>query len=175
MPVSSDDVLRFLDAHGIAAHTHVHPPVRTVAESHALRGDIPGAHTKNLFLRDDKKTYYLVSILVPPDGDRPADLKSLRSRIGARGRLSFGTPEALHERLGVRPGSVSLLALLHDTHHQVTVVIDQALMDAVAINCHPMTNECTTSLTPAGLMAFLAATGHAPVILDLDLAEETSD
>ncbi|GGF81917.1 prolyl-tRNA editing protein [Azorhizobium oxalatiphilum] len=167
MPLSPDDVLRFLDAHGIAARTHTHPPLRTVAESQALRGNIPGAHTKNLFLRDDKKTYFLVSILVPPGDDRPADLKALRHRIGARGRLSFGTPEALYEHLGVRPGSVSLLALMNDPEHRVSVVIDDALMASDIINCHPLTNDKTTGLSAAGLTAFLAATGHQPLTVDL--------
>ncbi|WP_029003748.1 prolyl-tRNA synthetase associated domain-containing protein [Azorhizobium doebereinerae] len=164
MPLTPDDVLRYLDAHGIAARTYEHPAVHTVAESQALRGDIPGAHTKNLFLRDGKKTYFLVTL----EENTPVDLKGLRAKIGARGGLSFASPEALFEHLGVLPGSVSLLALVNDPDHRVQVVLDASLLAAEMVNCHPLSNEKTTSLTPAQLAAFLAATGHSSLAIDLE-------
>ncbi|WP_341990025.1 prolyl-tRNA synthetase associated domain-containing protein [Azorhizobium sp. AG788] len=168
MPLTPDDVLRYLDEHGIAVRTYSHPPVHTVAESQALRGDIPGAHTKNLFLRDGKKTYFLVTL----EENTPVDLKSLRGRIGARGGLSFASADALMDLLGVLPGSVSLLALVNDTERQVQVAIDARLMAAPLVNCHPVTNEKTTSLSPAQVQAFLATTGHVAALLALD--ESTS-
>lgn len=163
MPLTPDDLLRFLDAHGIAVRTYDHPAVHTVAESQALRGDIPGAHTKNLFLRDSKKTYFLVTL----DENTPVDLKALRNQIGARGGLSFASAEALMEHLGVLPGSVSLLALANDTEQRVRVVIDASLLAAPLVNCHPLTNEKTTSLSPEQLQAFLGATGHAATSIAL--------
>lgn len=164
MSLTPDDVLSYLAAHGIAAQTYSHPAVHTVAESQALRGDIPGAHTKNLFLRDGKKTYFLVTL----EENRPVDLKALRGLIGARGGLSFASPEALMDHLGVLPGAVSLLALANDADKRVQVVIDASLLEAPMINCHPLTNEKTTSLTPAQLQVFLQATGHVARPLDLD-------
>lgn len=164
MPLTTDEVLRFLHDHGIAARTYTHPPVHTVAESQALRGDIPGAHTKNLFLRDGKKTYFLVTL----EENTVVDLKGLRAKIGARGGLSFASAEALMEHLGVLPGSVSLLALANDAHRSVEVVMDASLMAAPLVNCHPLTNEKTTSLSPAQVRAFLAATGHVPTFVVVD-------
>ncbi|OYX84617.1 MAG: DNA-binding protein [Azorhizobium sp. 35-67-5] len=164
MPMIPDDVLSFLADHGIAVRTYTHPPVHTVAESQALRGDIPGAHTKNLFLRDGKKTYFLVTL----EENTPVDLKGLRARIGARGGLSFASAEALMEHLGVLPGSVSLLALVNDVEKRVQVVIDACLLAAPLVNCHPLTNERTTSLTPAQLRAFLSATGHVATPIEMD-------
>ena len=39
---------------GIETRTREHPPVFTVDEARALRGQIPGGHCKNLFLKDEK-------------------------------------------------------------------------------------------------------------------------
>jgi Ala-tRNA(Pro) deacylase len=164
MPATSDELLLYLDQNGIRAATAEHPAVHTVEESQRLRGDIPGRHTKNLFLRDSKKNFFLAVM----DETRTVDLKALRTKIGARGNLSFGTPEMLMELLGVTPGSVSLLALVNDKDNKVTVVIERRLLDADIINCHPLTNQRTTSLSPAQVMSFLALVGHVPLTVNLE-------
>lgn len=163
MPLSPDELLALLSANGIEAKTFTHPPLHTVADSKALRGDIPGAHTKNLFLRDAKKNYFLVTL----GEETPVDLKALRGLIGARGGLSFASAEALFEKLGVLPGAVTLLAAANDPNHAVRVVIEEALLAAALVNCHPLTNGKTTSLTPDALLAFLRLTGHEPLRIAL--------
>jgi Ala-tRNA(Pro) deacylase len=55
--------------------------------------------------------------------------------------------------------------LINDTTHQVTVVLDAALMENEVINAHPLTNEATTSIDTADLLGFIKATGHEPVVL----------
>jgi Ala-tRNA(Pro) deacylase len=155
----SEEVLSYLEQRGIIAKTYEHAPVHTVDESRELRGNIPGVHTKNLFLRDGKKNFFLV---VASEETR-INLKALGPRIGARGGLSFGSPDALMQNLGVTPGSVSLLAAVNDTEKRVTVVLDEALLKASLINCHPLSNQLTTSLSPEGVAAFLSATAHAPL------------
>ncbi len=162
-PLTPDTLLAFLAANGIAAETFHHPPLHTVAESKALRGAIPGAQTKNLFLRDAKKNYFLVTL----SEDAKVDLKALRAPLGARGTLSFASAEALYEILGVLPGSVTLLALANDPDHRVTFAIDAALLRAGAIGCHPLTNTRTSVLAPDALKAFLKMTGHQARELDL--------
>jgi Ala-tRNA(Pro) deacylase len=159
----SDDLLRFLQEKGIAAKTFEHPPVHTVEESRALRGDISGVHTKNLFLRDGKKRYFLFVT----DESRSVNLKSLGRIIGARGSLSFGSAEALMDMLGITAGAVSLLAAINDPQQNVTVVIDEGLLAAAAINCHPLTNCRTTSLTGEDIAAFMKATGHTPTYVSV--------
>jgi Ala-tRNA(Pro) deacylase len=162
--MTSDDLLAQFTAHGIEAVTRDHPPVHTVEESRQWRGDIPGIHTKNLFLRDSKKTFFLVVA----DEAATVNLKDLRHKIGAKGNLSFGAPDALLEKLGVTPGSVSLLALINDPEHHVTLVVDQSLLAADIVNCHPLTNERTTSLSIESLRKFLAMTGHSALGISLD-------
>lgn len=168
MPLTPDALLALLAENGIAAETFHHPALHTVADSKALRGDIPGAQCKNLFLRDSKKTYFLVTVAE----STPVNLKALRGPLGARGSLSFAAPEALFERLGVRPGSVTLLALANDTDHQVRVAVDKALLEAEAIGCHPLTNERTTVLSRAALQAFFRLTGHKVIAIDFDALAE---
>jgi Ala-tRNA(Pro) deacylase len=160
----SDTLLAHLEKNGVNARTFQHPAVHTVEESKALRGDIPGLHTKNLFLRDGKKNYFLFVT----EEDATINLKQLAKKIGAKGGLSFGSPEALLEMLGIRPGAVSVLAIVNDGQGRVRLILDRKLAGARAINCHPLSNERTTSLSQEAFAQFLAAAGREAVYVDLD-------
>lgn len=163
LALTSDDVIALIRDGGFQAALHEHAPVFTVEEMMSTCGDIAGAHTKNLFLRDGKKTHYLVTL----PHDARLDLKALRPVLGARGGLSFGSAEALADRLGVAPGSVSPLAILNDTERGVRVFIERSLLDADRINVHPLTNARTVSLRPNDLIALLRAHGFAAERFDL--------
>ena len=97
------------------------------------------------------------------------DLKSVHQAIGAASRVSFGKPEALMELLGVAPGSVTAFGAINDTGLRVRIVLDAPLLDHGLVNAHPLTNEATTSIAPAGLVRFIEATGHEPVILKVSM------
>jgi Ala-tRNA(Pro) deacylase len=153
-----------LEALGIAHRTVEHPAVFTVEQAKALRGDLPGHHIKNLFLRNKKEEMWLVVALE----DRAVDLKRLGEVLGA-GRLSFGSAERLRRHLGVEPGSVTPLALINAEARAVRLVLDRGLVDSAPINAHPLVNTMTTALAPADLMRFFEATGHAPRWLDFPL------
>jgi Ala-tRNA(Pro) deacylase len=160
------DLFAKLDALGIETVTHEHPPLFTVEESKALRGDLPGGHCKSLFLRDKKRNLWLAVMLE----DRAIDMKEMRKLIGASGSLSFGSPERLDELLGVKPGSVTPFALLNDTEHRLTVVLDAEMMGLDPLNYHPLTNTKTTAIAPKDLLRFIEACGHTPQIVDLSPA-----
>ena len=164
MAATPDDLFAMLAGLGLPTTTTDHAPVFTVEESQGLRGQIAGAHTKNLFLRDNKRRFFLVCL----EESAVVDLKRLRPLIEAKGGLSFASAEALFEHLGVRPGAVSLFALLNDTAGVVTAVVDAALLDAAVVNAHPLTNTRTTSITPGDLLTFLRATVHEPLVLRMD-------
>ncbi|RJG47007.1 prolyl-tRNA synthetase associated domain-containing protein [Mesorhizobium sp. DCY119] len=161
MPKHPDELFAFLEGLGIAVATKAHPPLFTVADSQSLRGEIPGGHTKNLFLKDKKDNFFLVTV----DEDAAVDLKQIHHLIGASGRVSFGKPEALMELLGVVPGAVTVFGLINDSEGRVKVILDSTLMENAVINAHPLTNEATTSISRDDLVAFVKATGHEPVIL----------
>ncbi len=158
---SPQQLLDRLTALGIAHRTVEHPPVFTVEQAKALRGDLPGHHIKNLFLRNKKEEMWLVVALE----DRPVDLRRLGDELGA-GRLSFGSPDRLRRTLGVEPGSVTPLALINDEARVVRLALDRGLAEGGPINAHPLVNSMTTSLSPGDLLRFLEATGHPPRWLD---------
>ena len=162
MPATEEDLFARLSELGIETETVRHPAVFTVEESKALRGDLPGGHTKNLFLKDKKGALWLVVALE----DRAVDMKDLRRRIGSA-QLSFGRPELLKEVLGIDPGSVTPFAVINDTENRVNVVLDAGMMSFQALNFHPLTNTATTSVTPEGLAAFIRSCGHEPAVVAL--------
>jgi Ala-tRNA(Pro) deacylase len=163
MPATPDDLFAFLDQLGIKHTTVSHPPLFTVEESQALRGTVPGGHTKNLFLKDKKGALFLVTALE----DATIELKSLHRLLGASGRFSFGPADQMLELLGVVPGAVTPFGALNDTQGRVTVVLDAALMQHDLINAHPLVNTMTTSIGRDDLVKFLRATGHEPRILEI--------
>jgi len=161
MPASPEDLFAALDRLRIAHQTVTHPPLFTVEESQALRGTIPGGHTKNLFLRDKKGTLFLVTALE----DAAIELKSLHRRLGASGRFSFGSADTMLETLGVVPGAVTPFGVMNDAGSRVTVVLDEDLMRHPTINAHPLVNTMTTSIGRDDLVRFLESTGHPPRIV----------
>src|SRR3974377_979137 len=130
MPKTPAELFAALDALNIPHRTVLHPPLFTVEQSRELRGQIPGGHTKNLFLRDKKGAIYLVVALENAALERQARHRSL----GASGRFSFGSPDLLREVWGVEPGSVSPFGAINDTGHRVTVVLDSAMMRHETLN-----------------------------------------
>ena len=161
-PATTDELFQYLAELGVRTTTARHAPVFTVEEAKALRGDLPGGHVKNLFLRNKRGEMWLVVA----EEDRAIDLKKLGERLGA-GRLSFGSAERLMASLGVPPGAVTPFAVINDRDHRVRVVIDRGLLAHDPLNCHPLTNAMTTAISPKDLLAFLAACGHRPEVIDL--------
>ena len=164
------DLDAFLREHSIVAACHMHPPVMTIEESERLVPRLPGAKTKNLFLRDKKG---LRHFLVTVPHDVAVDLAALGAALGA-GRLGFASPERLSTHLGITPGSVSLLALINDRVGAVEFVIDRKLWDAPAVHAHPLVNYATMVIAHAELERFLAATGHAACVIDVSAMARVS-
>jgi Ala-tRNA(Pro) deacylase len=150
-------VLAALDALGIRFDRYEHPPLASAADAAPHWADIDAAHTKNLFLRNQKGTrHYLVIIALL----KRADLRAVASQIGD-GKLSFGSPERLMALLGVTPGSVSPFGLIHDSAREVRVCVDRDLTTAGRISFHPNINTATLVLTFADFERFLADRGIA--------------
>ncbi|HTV70490.1 MAG TPA: prolyl-tRNA synthetase associated domain-containing protein [Rhizobiaceae bacterium] len=164
MPKTQAELFDFLNTLGIQTSTVTHPALFTVAQSQELRGEIAGAHTKNLFLKDKKDNYFLLTA----DEDSQIDLKTVDKKIGAASRVSFGKPEAMMEFLGVTPGAVTSFGLVNDTNGRVRFILDERLAAAEIINAHPLTNEATTSIASRDLIRFAEATGHPPLILNIE-------
>ena len=156
-----DDLFALFAALGIAHRTVEHPAVFRVGEGEDLKADMPGGHTKNLFLKDAKGQLWLVSALQ----DTRIDLKALPRAIGAA-RLSFGSAETMAAALGVTPGSVTAFALVNDPRGRVRFVLDRDLAQADPVNFHPLENTATTAISQTDFRRFLSALGVEPLIVD---------
>ena len=158
-----DRLLDWMAANGVQQTTHDHPAVFRVEEGLELKASMPGAHTKNLFLKDKKGRLWLISARQ----DTVVDLKRAPKTIGSD-RLSFGNEGLMYETLGLTPGSVTALGLINDPEQRVTFVLDKALWDAEIVNFHPLTNTATTALGQAAFRLFLALIGREPMVVDFE-------
>ena len=156
-----DRLLAWMAANGVEQTTHAHPAVFRVEEGLELKAAMPGAHTKNLFLKDKKGRLWLISARQ----DTVVDLKRAPKTIGSD-KLSFGNEALLYETLGVRGGSVTALGLINDPDRRVTFILDKALWDAEIVNFHPLTNTATTGLAQADFRRFLTLIGRQPMVVD---------
>jgi Ala-tRNA(Pro) deacylase len=160
-PANRADLLTWFDALGLEHRTVDHAPVFTVAEGDAIKANMPGGHTKNLFLKDKKGALILISALQSTQ----IALNQMHHRLGC-GRLSFGKPDLLEEALGVTPGSVTAFALVNDPDRRVRFILDAALMAHEVVNFHPLKNDATTAMPSADLLRMLDALGRDPEIVD---------
>ena len=157
------NIYEYLQDLGIEYVEHTHPPVFTCEEAEAHVQDVPGFHTKNLFLRDRKGTRHF---LVVVGYEKNVDLKSLADRLEVS-KLSFASPERLKQHLDLEPGSVTLLGIINDPEHHVEVILDQAVWDAKSVLSHPLVNTATLNISHEGLEKFLESEGHEYRIVDV--------
>lgn len=149
-----------ITAAGIVFDQVEHEAVFTVLESSAVERHVPGAHTKNLFLKDAGGQFYLVTVLA----EKQVDLGALRHMVGAA-RFSFGSADEMVELLGITPGSVTPLAAINDTRGRVQLVLDEVLAAQPRVNVHPLRNTATLGLSGLDLVRLLVRWRHAPLIV----------
>ena len=150
-----------LDKLGIVHETHEHEAVFTVEQGAEIKANLPGGHTKNLFLKDKAGALFLICAL----GDTQIPVNKLHKHLDCK-RLSFGKPDLMLETLGVTPGSVTFFAVMNDQEQRVQLVLDKALFAYDIINFHPLENTATTAFKSADMEAFARDTGHKPIIMD---------
>jgi len=160
MQQTQKELLKILSDIGIEYTTHEHPAVFTVEEAARHQDGIQGVHSKNLFLKDKKKHLFLVVTLA----DKPIKIKELAKKIGAKSP-SFGKPDLLMEALGVSPGSVTPFAAANIEKHEVTVILDEEMMENDLLNFHPLVNTATTTIAPGDLIKFLEHCHGSPEII----------
>jgi Ala-tRNA(Pro) deacylase len=157
------DFYQFLADHHIEYERHDHPAVYTVEEAERLVPPLPGAKSKNVFLRDKKGVRHFL-VVVP--AQKRVNIKALPEAVGSS-RLSFGSAERLKKYLGVEAGAVTLLAIFNDPDHAVEVFMDKTLWQSEAFNFHPLVNTATLVISRKNLERFIKATGHEIQILDV--------
>ncbi|KAF0766296.1 hypothetical protein AaE_002931, partial [Aphanomyces astaci] len=171
----AEKIIAAFHALGIPLENVDHVPAFTVEEQAAAVGHLPGVLTKNLVLKDKKEGIFLICAAA----HQTVEVKSLAKKmqlVSNKVNLRFATEDVLHNVLQVKQGSVSPLAVLNDTENQVRLVLDAALLTADKINCHPLQNDKTVSITPADLLKFVRHYAHEPLIVDfsVSVAQATS-
>jgi Ala-tRNA(Pro) deacylase len=129
---------------------HKHDALFTVQESKELRGKIKGAHSKNLFLKNKKNKFFLLSC----EESVKIDLKKISKSLDL-GNISFAREEHLDQYLQIKPGSVSPFALLNDRDGKVSFYLDKTLYESEHINFHPLINTLTITIETNKFIEFM--------------------
>jgi len=145
-----------LEQLGIEYTRFEHPPVYTVEEAKEYWQDIEGAHSKNLFLRNNKGNRHYLVVL---EQSKKADIKDLSAKLAA-GKLSFASERRLKEHLGLETGAVSPFGLINDQKKAVTVALDRDLQKKDKVNFHPNVNTATINLSYEDFEKFLKHCGN---------------
>ena len=138
-----NEVEAFLRQHNIEYTLHEHPAVYTVEEAEEICKDIPGLSSKNLFLKDKSSGEYLLAII---PAKKKMNFKNF-SKAAGRKKITFGEKEAMMEKLGVEPGSVSPFGLIHDKENAIKVYLDKEVAEAEIVGFHPNVNTATLTMT----------------------------
>lgn len=151
-----------LDLLGCSYAVEEHQAVFTVAESSALHDDLPGVHSKNLFLKDSDGRFWLVTV----PAEIRVDLKALPASIGSK-RVSFAKADDLLHLLGLTPGSVTPLGAINDRDCQVRIVLDGMIAAASTLWVHPLRNTASLGLSGESLIVALRHWNHDPAVVDI--------
>ena len=153
-----------LDRLGIAHRTVEHEAVFTVAQSAPIKAKLAGGHAKTLLVKDKRDLFLIVAL-----GSARVDLKGLGRALGAAGRFSFADEDTLMATLGLRPGSVTPFALMHEGAGAIrAVILDADLLAHDPVWFHPLRNTASTAVSPDGLRRFCAA--HADEVREMPVA-----
>lgn len=134
-----------------------HAPAETMEDCVAVDQALGATMCKNLFLCNRQKTdFYL--LMMP--GDKPFRTKELSAQIDTA-RLSFASAEHMIELLDIYPGAVSVMGLMNDRDRAVQLLIDEDLLRAETVGCHPCVNTSSLCLRMEDLLrVFLPAVKH---------------
>ncbi|MDH5532992.1 MAG: prolyl-tRNA synthetase associated domain-containing protein [Candidatus Pacebacteria bacterium] len=152
----SNDIYKVLKDLNINYQKIDHPAVFTTQEADQYQLEEGTCHSKNLFLRNKKKTNYYLVVM---EADKKFDIKSFSEKLGEK-KLSFASPEDLMKYLHVTPGSVSPFTLINNKEKNVTVFIDQDLMDYKQAGFHPNINTATLVINTDDFKRYLSWTNN---------------
>ena len=134
-------LIKLLNEKNIDYKLHIHPPLFTVEDSKVLRGNINGAHTKNLFLKNKKNNFFLFSCLA----STKINLKNLKKYLNL-GNISFAGEQYLSLLLNVKPGAVTPFGLINDKNKTIKFFLDSKLDECEIFNFHPLINTATINI-----------------------------
>lgn len=157
-------VYDMLDSLGVEYQRIDHEAAFTMEACEEIDKALDAMICKNLFLCNRQKTNYYL-LLIP--GDKVFKTKELSKQIGSA-RLSFGSPEAMEEMLGVTPGSATIMGLMNDPEYKVQLLVDEDVLKEEYFGCHPCVNTSSLRLKTADVFGkVLEHFGHNMVKVHL--------
>ena len=147
---NSLELIELLKKRKYEIKVHQHDALFTVEDSKKLRGKIDGAHSKNLFLKNKKNKFFLLTC---EEADK-VDLKRISKSLDL-GNTSFAKEEYLDQYLKIKPGSVSPFALLNDEGGQIDFYLEQSLYQSKFVNFHPLVNTFTITIETKKFIEFM--------------------
>lgn len=141
-----------------------HAPAFTMEDCAAISDALDVHICKNLLLTPrNRSAFYLLCL----PAEKSFSTKDFSKLMGSS-RLSFAAEEDLVALLGCHAGSASVLGLMNDTQHRITLAVDRAVAEDEWFGCHPCKNTSSLRLKTRDILEkFLPATGHEAIIVDL--------
>lgn len=161
-PKTPEDLFELFSQLNINVTTLVHEPLFTASQGQHIKTTLPGSHNKNLFLKNKKGAYHLITML----DDKRLDLKTFSQELGC-GPLSFASDTELMSHLGIEPGHVTPFALINPSANNVNVILDKEMLVYDLLNFHPLKNHMTTTISRNDFLKFLEHLTYQPLILSL--------
>jgi len=98
-------------------------------------------------------------------GDKPFVTKEFCGALGIS-RVSFAPSEMLFEKLGTRIGATTVLSLINDPDHDITLVIDKEVAERECYACTDGTTTCFMKFKMNDLFdVYLKHTGHQAIVI----------
>ena len=117
---------------------------------------------KNLFLSNRQRTKFYMLMLPEHKVFRSSDI----SRQAGSSRLHFAEPEYMEELIDCSPGSASVMGLINDQEHKVQLLVDEDVLNAEYVGCHPCTNTSSLRIKSEDIFEkFVNATGHDFIVV----------
>ena len=157
-------VYAFLDSLKIDYKRVDHEPAMTMEACEEIDKMLGAVMCKNLFLSNRQETAFYL-LLIP--ADKPFKTKDLSAQIGSS-RLSFGSGEMMQRLLDITPGSLSPMGLMNDVNFDVTLLIDEDVMDKDSVGVHPCINTTTLKISMKDFREkVIPALRHTPIYVKL--------
>ena len=163
MEINAKKICDYLKHKSISFAVYEHQPVYTVQDVKNAKLDIPGVATKNLFLRDKKKTKYFILI---SNEDKKINLKEVGKCIATK-NLTFASAEELNDIIGLQMGNVGPFGIVNDIEKKVSILLDSELVDKPNINLSANSLTTTITIDYSELLKFINCVGSNYSIVEI--------
>lgn len=140
-----------------------HPPAFTTEEADTYIEGKEGVRTKTLFLCNRKKKKFFLVVM---DDEKRLDMKKLGELIEEKG-MQFASEERLMDKMGIKPGAVSIFGLLNNKEKDIKVYFDNDIFSEKIMTFHPNDNTKTLFISTEDMYKFLTEIGYEYSVISL--------